>query len=178
MSEIGKESIYSFSRTENLGLPYSTSISPDRAEGLQDLISLVGRLQDEVKQLQEDREKDREEIDSLRSQIAEVDNQRENEFSHLNEHLVNTVVRVGVLERELKAKKAAPTEKTLPHLDKLAAHLKKKRDAKLFPVIGFKEASQLLGISKRRALQLQPTIKADKRFSIHTRGKTLYIQLR
>ena len=45
MSEIGKESIYSFSRTENLGLPYSTFISPDRAEGLQDLIDRVESLE-------------------------------------------------------------------------------------------------------------------------------------
>ncbi|HQB07757.1 MAG TPA: hypothetical protein PK712_07840 [Rectinema sp.] len=144
----------------------------------QDIAALICGLQEKVDRLQEDRERDREEIESLRSQIASVDKEREKEFSLLNEHLVKTIIRVSVLERELKAKKAAPTEKTSPHLDKLAARLMKKREAKQFPAIGFKEASQLLGISKRRVSQLQPTIKADGRFIVQAHGKTLYIQLR
>ena len=77
-----------------------------------------------------------------------------------------------------KRAKTSRTEKTSQHLDKLAAHLMKKGEAKRFPAIGFKEASQLLGITKRRVSQLQPTIKADGRFIIQTHGKTLYIQLR
>ena len=160
-------------------LPYSTGTFFD-LDNL-DLLQLVRDLQDRC-----DRQES--EIASLKEMIAEqkqdyesiasVDKEREKEFSLLNEHLVKTIIRVSVLERELKAKKAAPTEKTSPHLDKLAARLMKKREAKQFPAIGFKEASQLLGISKRRVSQLQPTIKADGRFIVQAHGKTLYIQLR
>lgn len=65
----------------------------------QDIAALICGLQE------------KEEIESLRSQIASVDKEREKEFSLLNEHLVKTIIRVGVLERELKTKKAAPTER-------------------------------------------------------------------
>jgi len=45
MPKLGKESIYSFSRTENFGLPYSAFISPDRADDLQDLRDRVESLE-------------------------------------------------------------------------------------------------------------------------------------
>lgn len=132
------------------------------------------RLQDEVVELRATVTSQGDELTALRDSmetqklvIAELEKRA---FDHIKTVMENL--------NQLRAKKAAPTEKTSPHLDKLAAHLMKKREAKQFPAIGFKEASQLLGISKRRVSQLQPTIKADGRFIVQAHGKTLYIQLR
>jgi hypothetical protein len=83
---------------------------------------------------------------------------------------------IGLRERA-EAKKAAPTEKTLPHLDKLAGHLGEKKKRGVPALMGFREAAQVSGLTKQRISQLRPAIEADGRFTIQSRGKKLYIGL-
>jgi len=145
--------------------PYGEDIFVLSGRELQEIISrAIQPLQDE--------------IESLRSQISSVDQQREKEFSLLNEHLVKTVIRVGVLEREVKTKKAAPTEKTSPHLDKLETHLREQKRLNRPAAITYTAAAKILSLSRRRVSQLRPTIEQDPRFFIHVSGKKTFICLR
>ena len=162
MSEIGKESIYSFSRTENLGLPYSTFISPDRAEGLQDLIDRVESLELENA--------------NLRDRLQDLEGQAEQRIKDIEitfKSILN--LRAGLEKLERKE----PSEKTTkPYLDKIAARLIELRSTGRPAGLALQDAAKLLDLTGARMSQLRPTIEADRRFRIEQRGRRKIICLR
>jgi len=163
MSHISKESIYSFSRTENL--PYSTFLS-QAGEDIPEILERLTALELENASLKAD-------IASLREAIARQEKEIDCQFKT---SIVLSEQIIGLRERA-EAKKAAPTEKTLPHLDKLAGHLGEKKKRGVPALMGFREAAQVSGLTKQRISQLRPAIEADGRFTIQSRGKKLYIGL-
>ncbi|HQB07868.1 MAG TPA: hypothetical protein PK712_08405 [Rectinema sp.] len=117
-------------------------------------------------------------IDGLREDMAamKVDCESMNDLRCRD--FINVSKRVIVMEKAAEAKKAIPTEKTQPHLDKLAGCLGEKRKRGIPALMGFKEAAQVTGLTKQRISQLRQSIEADGRFTIQSRGKKLYIGLR
>ena len=161
MSKICKESIYSFSRTENLGQPYSTFISPDtapsRADDLQDLRDRVETLELENA--------------NLRKEIAEMDEAIKFDFQDIRD--------LSRLVAVLYEKKTAPTEKTTkPYLDRIAARLVELRSTGRPAGLALQDAAKLLDLTGARMSQLRPTIEADRRFRIEQRGRRKIICLR
>jgi len=162
MSHISKESIYSFPRTENLGLPYSTFISPDRAEGLQDLIDRVESLELENA--------------NLRDRLQDLEGQAEQRIKDIEitfKSILN--LRAGLEKLERKE----PSEKTTkPYLDKIAARLIELRSTGRPAGLALQDAAKLLDLTKGRISHLRPAIEADRRFRIEQRGRKKIICLR
>ena len=162
MSQIGKQKIYSFPHKENVGLPYSTFISPDRAEDLQDLRDRMESLELENANLR-DRVKDLESQAAVRIKDIEIT------FRSLHE------IRTKLAKLEQKE----PSEKTTkPYLDKIAARLVQLRSTGRPAGLALQDAAKLLDLTGARMSQLRPSIEADRRFRIEQRGRRKIICLR
>ena len=162
MPKLGKESIYSFSRTENFGLPYSAFISPDRADDLQDLRDRVESLELENA--------------NLRDRLQDLEGQAEQRIKDIEitfKSLLN--LRTGLEKLERKE----PSEQTTkPYLDKIAARLIELRCTGRPAGLALQDAAKLLDLTKGRISHLKPAIEADRRFRIEQRGKRKIICLR
>ena len=152
--------------------PYGEDIFVLSGRELQEIISrAIQPLQDELLE-------QKAMIDGLREDMAamKVDCESMNDLRCRD--FINVSKRVIVMEKAAEAKKAIPTEKTQPHLDKLAGCLGEKRKRGIPALMGFREAAQVTGLTKQRISQLRQSIEADGRFTIQSRGKKLYIGLR
>ena len=152
--------------------PYGEDIFVLSGRELQEIISrAIQPLQDELLE-------QKAMIDGLREDMAamKVDCESMNDLRCRD--FINVSKRVIVMEKAAEAKKAIPTEKTQPHLDKLAGCLGEKRKRGIPALMGFREAAQVTGLTKQRISQLRQAIEADGRLTIQSRGKKLYIGLR
>ena len=140
-------------------LPYSTGtfIALDNL----DLLQLIRGLQDRC-----DRQES--EISALRDKIDSLEKQQIIDLGRVYDYI----------SQRTKKPEPSTTEKTQPHLDKLAGYLGEKRKRGIPALMGFKEAAQVTGLTKQRISQLRQSIEADGRFTIQSRGKKLYIGLR
>lgn len=112
---------------------------------------------------------------ALRLEIAEL---RE-EMAQLRSDLMMGIALDRQRLAKLEGKAAAPTNKTVQYLDRLADHLTDLRKNGR-PGIGYLEAARFLGITKARISQLKPTIKEDGRFRLDkhpTKKKRIIIAL-
>ena len=140
-------------------LPYSTRTF--LALDTVDLLQLIRGLQDRC--------------DRQDAEIASLKEMLSSEVERVCIELVTDRKRIVALERH--PDKQPATEKTTDHLDVLQLYLRSIKRTGAYVAVDFKEAARVLKLSKRRLLQLRPTIEADNRFTIQKRSGKNYICL-
>jgi len=139
-------------------LPYSTGTFFELDNV--DLLQLVRDLQDRC-------DRQDAELSALRNKIDSLEKQQ----------LIDLNRTYGFVLERTKSRNAATTDKTVSHLDELQLYLQAIKRRGAYAAVDFKEAARVLKLSKRRLLQLRPTIEADNRFAIQKRRGKHYICL-
>ena len=133
---------------------------------LQDLIKgaveqVIQPLYEEIAQLREERDQDRQEIASLRAKLASLEKDRD----VLSDNQLIQLRLIHELKEKVNQESQSPattTKKTTEHIDDLYRLMIEDKTAQ----VSIAKAARLLGISKERMRQLKPIILKDDRFEI------------
>ena len=141
------------------------------ADFIQALLGELQALREVVARLQEDNL-------GLEEKVATLESRLDNHTERLQNH-GGRLIELEMDKEEIAVKVAPkePTAKASPHINELYNHMKLTR----LKQTTFNGAAKILGVTKRRALQLKPTIAQDMRFIMlpsQSHNQRLVIRLR